>query len=301
LGSILKALGLTIWGLVGFGLLVIFTFVGYQAALKFHSSGVWAVDSGAAIRQSNGRSMAPSASNVAAAPAAPMPREATSIPSEPLVDAAHQLFRSAAARHQHHLVIEYGQQLVDDGIATPDDMVSVAQSYSSIEDCANTRNWIEKANSAFRAEGREPVQALDQIVLSCQSARENSRLVANPAQKERAAKLLQSLTARAEADRRRLPQLEAEASAATSGNPSITLGELYYGFGEYSKAIESLNRGLAKGDVRHLDDAYVYLGLAERAVGDVDEARKAFARLKDVPGISPRVLRLWTLFAETQL
>src|SRR5580658_286086 len=102
-----------------------------------------------------------------------MPGDATSVPSEPPVDAAHQLFRSAGARHQHHLVIEYGQQLVEDGIATPDDMVSVAQSYSSIEDCANARNWIEKANSAFRAEGREPVQALDQIVLSCQSAQNN--------------------------------------------------------------------------------------------------------------------------------
>jgi tetratricopeptide (TPR) repeat protein len=291
LGSILKALGLTIWGLIGFGLLVVFIFVGYQAALKFRSSGGWAVESGAA----------PSASNVAAAPAAPIPGEATSIPSEPPVDVAHQLFRSAAVRHQHHLVIEYGQQLVDDGIATPEDMVSVAQSYSSIADCSNTRIWIDKANSAFRAEGRLPVRALDQIVLSCQPAQENSRPVANPAQKERTARLLQSLATRAEADRRRLPQLEAQASAATSGDPSIFLGELYYGFGDYEKAIESLNRGLAKGGVRHLDDAYVYLGLAERAVGDVDEARKIFARLKDVPGISPRVARLWMLFEETQL
>src|SRR5580658_3794012 len=157
LGSILKALGLTIWGLIGFGLLAVFIFVGYQAALRFRSSSGWAVDSGAA----------PSASNVAAAPAAPIPGQATSIPSEPPADVAHQLFRSAAVRHQHHLLIEYGQQLVDDGVAAPEDMVSVAQSYSSIEDCANTRIWIDKANSAFRAEGREPVQALDQIVLSC--------------------------------------------------------------------------------------------------------------------------------------
>jgi hypothetical protein len=53
--------------------------------------------------------------------------------------------------------------------------------------------------------------------------------------------------------------------------------------------------------VVHLDEAYVYLGLSEQAVGDLDEARKAFAKLKDVPGISPRVLLLWTLYAETQL
>jgi hypothetical protein len=32
-----------------------------------------------------------------------------------------------------------------------------------------------------------------------------------------------------------------------------------------------------------------------------NEARNAFNSLKDVPGISPRVLRVWTLYAETQL
>jgi hypothetical protein len=32
MGSLLKALGLTIWGLIAVGLLAIFIFVGYQAA-----------------------------------------------------------------------------------------------------------------------------------------------------------------------------------------------------------------------------------------------------------------------------
>jgi hypothetical protein len=32
MGSMLKALGLTIWGLIAFGLLVVFIFVGYEAA-----------------------------------------------------------------------------------------------------------------------------------------------------------------------------------------------------------------------------------------------------------------------------
>ncbi len=56
-----------------------------------------------------------------------------------------------------------------------------------------------------------------------------------------------------------------------------------------------------KGQIAHLDDAYVYLGLSEQAVGDLEEARNAFSKLKDVPGISSRVLRLWTLCAATQL
>ena len=38
MGSILKALGLTIWGLIGLGLLAIFMFVGYEAALEYRAS-----------------------------------------------------------------------------------------------------------------------------------------------------------------------------------------------------------------------------------------------------------------------
>jgi hypothetical protein len=48
-----------------------------------------------------------------------------------------------------------------------------------------------------------------------------------------------------------------------------------------------------------LDDAYVYLGRSEVAVGNISDARKAFAKLKDVPDISPRVLFLWELYADT--
>ena len=73
------------------------------------------------------------------------------------------------------------------------------------------------------------------------------------------------------------------------------------GLENYELAIASIERGLRKGGIVHLDEAYVYLGLSKQAVGDIDGARNAFSKLKDVPGISPRVLRLWTLYAETQL
>lgn len=64
-------------------------------------------------------------------------------------------------------------------------------------------------------------------------------------------------------------------------------------------AIAAIQRGLGKGQVRHLDDAYVYLGRSQVAVGNNAEARLAFAKLKEVPDISPRILRLWELYAET--
>ena len=46
------------------------------------------------------------------------------------------------------------------------------------------------------------------------------------------------------------------------------------------------------------NDSYVYLGLANAQLKNFPEAKKAFANLKNVPNISPRVLRLWTLYAD---
>jgi len=118
---------------------------------------------------------------------------------------------------------------------------------------------------------------------------------------ERTTRLLNSLKERADADQKNLPQLEAEAARSSSGNVDVRLGEVYFGFGDYEHAITAIQRGLEKGQVTHLDDAYVYLGLAEEHVNNIVEARRAFAKLKEVPGISPRVLRLWELYAETRL
>jgi tetratricopeptide (TPR) repeat protein len=89
------------------------------------------------------------------------------------------------------------------------------------------------------------------------------------------------------------------AARSATGNLDVALGEIYYGLGDYLNAIAAIQRGLGKGQVRHLDDAYVYLGRSQVAVGNNAEARLAFAKLKEVPDISPRILRLWELYAET--
>jgi len=107
------------------------------------------------------------------------------------------------------------------------------------------------------------------------------------------------MEARAEVDRQNLPQLEAEAERSKSGELEIKLGELYFGFGNYAQAIAAIQRGLVKGEITHLDEAYVYLGRSQVAQGNIAEARNAFAKLKTVPNLSPRVLHLWELYAET--
>jgi predicted transcriptional regulator len=42
----------------------------------------------------------------------------------------------------------------------------------------------------------------------------------------------------------------------------------------------------------------VYLGLSQAALKNYAEAKKAFAQLKTVPTLSPKILRLWLLYAD---
>lgn len=82
--------------------------------------------------------------------------------------------------------------------------------------------------------------------------------------KERTIRLFGALKTRAEADLNRLPALEANRHK----NPADT------------------------------DEEYVSLGRSLTAQKDAAGARQAFAKLKSLPNISPRVLKLWTLYAD---
>ena len=117
--------------------------------------------------------------------------------------------------------------------------------------------------------------------------------------KERTTRLLNSLKVRSDSDRKGLASFDAEAAKNPGGELGVKLGEVYYGFGDYQKAVDSISAGLQKGQIKHLDEAYVYLGLAQVQLKNFAEAKRTFVNLKIVPNISPRVLKLWSLYAET--
>jgi hypothetical protein len=119
------------------------------------------------------------------------------------------------------------------------------------------------------------------------------------AQKERTNRLLNSFKTRADSDKKGQTQFDAEATKSPAGELDVKLGEVYYGLGDYQNAVTAINRGLQKGQIKHLDEAYVYLGRAQVALKNYPDAKKAFAGLKSVPDISPRVQKLWELYAET--
>jgi len=116
--------------------------------------------------------------------------------------------------------------------------------------------------------------------------------------KERTTRLLNSLKARADADKKGLPALDAEATKNAAGQLDVKLGEVYFGAGDYQGAVTAITRGIGKAQIKQMDEAYVYLGRAQVQLKNIAEAKKAFTGLKSVPNVSPRVLKLWELYAD---
>jgi tetratricopeptide (TPR) repeat protein len=114
-------------------------------------------------------------------------------------------------------------------------------------------------------------------------------------QQERANRLLNVYKTRADADK----FSQAQSAAANSpGDVGVKLGEIYYGSGDYQNAVIAINESLRQ-QTQHPDEAYVYLGRAQAQLRNIPEAVQAFAELKTVPNVNPRVLRLYELYAET--
>ena len=116
--------------------------------------------------------------------------------------------------------------------------------------------------------------------------------------KERTTRLLNAMQTRADSDKDELPALDAEAGQNPAGQHNLKLGEVYFAAGDYQDAVTAISRGLGKGQIKQMDEAYVYLGRAQATLKNIPEARKAFAELKSVPNISPSVLKLWNLYAD---
>ena len=116
--------------------------------------------------------------------------------------------------------------------------------------------------------------------------------------KERTTRLLNALKTRADSDKKGLPALDAEASKNPAGQADMKLGEVYFGAGDYQNTVTAITRALGKSGIKQMDEAYVYLGRAQVALKNIPEAKKAFEKLKTVPNISPRVLKLFELYSD---
>ena len=105
----------------------------------------------------------------------------------------------------------------------------------------------------------------------------------------------------ASADKELAKQSAATAAAAkslaagTSGEDMYQAGRLYFGQGNYPKAVEALRKALAKGGVSNTDDANMLLGIALTRTNRNSDASKAFTQVKD-PKLA-EIARVWVLHA----
>jgi hypothetical protein len=109
---------------------------------------------------------------------------------------------------------------------------------------------------------------------------------------------LDKARAQAATDRKDLPGAEKALAAAKTGNEMVAIGKLYFSAGDYAKAADAIQKGMAKGGVTDMDEANALLGVALVRAGNHTAARPAFEAVKDAKYAS--VARLWMLYLDTK-
>lgn len=116
--------------------------------------------------------------------------------------------------------------------------------------------------------------------------------------KERSQRLLDKVRKSAIDDRASIAKDEKAAAAAPAGDALVQIGAAYLGFGQPDKALAAINAGIAKGNLKHPDEAYMLLGMAEERAKNAAEAVKAFNKATSDPKYA-RLARLWALEARS--
>jgi len=93
-----------------------------------------------------------------------------------------------------------------------------------------------------------------------------------------------------------LEALATEAAKQTNGEVDVKLGESYYTYGQYDKAIAALEKGIQKGGLKDAADAQTTLGIAYLAAGQKDKAVAAFDQAAKTQTAAGQVAHAWSLY-----
>ena len=114
--------------------------------------------------------------------------------------------------------------------------------------------------------------------------------------KDRNTRLLEAVKKSAAADQASLAKAETDANAAPQGQKNVAVGLAYYGYGQYDKAVEQLQKGLTKGGLKNEADTRLLLGIAQFKAGHKEDALKSFKSVKDPQNKAlERLAYLWSL------
>jgi hypothetical protein len=233
----------------------------------------------------------------------------------------------AAATSQYQKTVDYGEQLVDAGSATPADMTLMAQGYYELKDCAHTAILADEAAAASIKAGEIPKENLFLFKLSCASdAGDNAAMVPiligliRLNNKSVYWNTLLRIERQDERDDRNLLMIYRimyATNAMTAGSDYIEMAQLLRDGAMPAEAQTVLQKAMSGGllddQKERVDRLFNSLGTrteaGERILGrPADAAAANPTRELDVkpeemdasPGLTPRVLELWRLYAETR-
>lgn len=95
-------------------------------------------------------------------------------------------------------------------------------------------------------------------------------------------------------DKAELPSDEQRAKASADGQQDVLLGEDLIGYGQYEQAIEAIERGIKKGNIKKPDQAQMALGIAYYNNKQKEQARNAFKQVAATSELR-RIAELWIL------
>ena len=116
--------------------------------------------------------------------------------------------------------------------------------------------------------------------------------------KERSQRLLDKVRKSAAEDRATIGKQEKDAAAAPTGDALVQVGAAYLGYGQPDKAVAAITAGIAKGSLKHPDEAYMLLGIANERNKNSAEAVRAFNRATNDPKYA-QLAKLWALEARS--
>jgi hypothetical protein len=102
----------------------------------------------------------------------------------------------------------------------------------------------------------------------------------------------------AEKDSTDMAGSERSAKAAREGDALVNLGFAYVAAGNVARGLPLMEAGIAKGNLRRIDEARLHHGIALWMAGKRDEAARAFGEVKGADG-SAALARVWSLFARS--
>jgi hypothetical protein len=111
-----------------------------------------------------------------------------------------------------------------------------------------------------------------------------------------AKKLNEQVTKSAAQDKAQLSANESGAKASKDGEALVSLGLALSYDGQAEKGLSLIEQGIAKGNLKHADEAKLHLGIAQWRAGKADDAIKTF---QSVSGTMAPLAHAWTLVVQS--